>query len=265
MKYKLVATDLDGTLLNNNHSISSYTLDILKELDERGIKIVIATGRSYTSLKPRVHQLGLEHPVICYNGAVIRDGRDDSIIHDSSLSEEASRILIEISRREGIYFHGFLDGDFHYEKETIYTDHYREISGLSGRRLDLYTLEHRRFTKAMFLGEPEKLKLIEEEIRPLLGEQCYIAFSKPTFLEIMDISASKSNALSFLLEQYGIDRSEVIAFGDGLNDEDMLEFAGHGVVMKNGYDSLKEKFEVSEYTNNDDGVARYLQGLLNAN
>lgn len=263
MKYKLIATDLDGTLLNSEHSISSFTAEVLKEIDNRGIKIVIATGRSYTSLKPRVHALGLEHPIICYNGAMIRDGRDDSIIHNSTITEDVAKTLINISRRDGVHLHGFLDGNFHYEQDTVYSDGYRSLSGLEGNCTNLDKLYSREFTKAMFIGEPETLKSIEEEIRPLLGDRCYIAFSKPTFLEIMDISASKSNALKYLIEEYGIDRSEVIAFGDGLNDEDMLHFAGRGVVMKNGYESLKEKFEVTEFSNDEDGVAKVLKGLLN--
>lgn len=265
MNYKLIATDLDGTLLNSEHSISSFTTEILKELDRRGIKVVVATGRSYSSLKPRVHILGLEHPIICYNGAMIRDGRDDSIIQHTTLTDEISSELIKIAREYNLHFHGFLEGEFHYENVSKYSRYYQDLSGLDGMQIDFDELHNRQFTKAMYIGEPESLKIVEERIRPLLQDRCFIAYSKPTFLEIMDISASKSNALKYLLEQYGIDRSEVIAFGDGLNDEDMLEFAGHGVVMKNGYDSLKEKFEVTKYTNNEDGVARYLQDLLNAN
>lgn len=263
MKYRLIATDLDGTLLNSEHSITPFTAKILKELDNKGVKVVVATGRSYSSLKPRVHKLGLEHPIICYNGAMIRDGRDDSIIQHSNLTEEISKSLIEIAREYKLHFHGFIDGEFHYEKESIYSKHYQELSGLEGKMINFNNLSSREFTKAMYIGEPESLKVVEDRIRPLLSDSCYIAYSKPTFLEIMDISASKSNALNYLLKQYGIDRSEVLAFGDGLNDEDMLAFAGHGVVMKNGYDSLKEKFEVSKFTNNQDGVARYLQELLN--
>lgn len=263
MKYRLIATDLDGTLLNSEHSISPFTAEILKELDRDGVKVVVATGRSYSSLKPRVHALGLEHPIICYNGAMIRNGKDDSILHHSTLTHEISTLLISIAREFNVHFHGFLDGEFHYENESQYSRHYQELSGLDGKRINFDNLQNRRFTKAMFIGEPENLKPIEDRIRPILKDQCFIAYSKPTFLEIMNISASKSNALKYLLEQYGIDRSEVLAFGDGLNDEDLLEYAGHGVVMKNGYDSLKEKFEVSQYTNNEDGVARYLQDLLN--
>lgn len=265
MKYKLIATDLDGTLLNSEHSISPFTEKILKELDSRGVKVVVATGRSYSSLKPRVHALGLEHPIICYNGAMIRDGRDDTIIQHFTLTEEISNQLIDIAREYQLHFHGFLSGEFHYENESVFSRHYQELSGLEGKRINFDDLKSREFTKAMYIGEPESLKPVEERIRPLLSDRCYIAYSKPTFLEIMDKSASKSNALSYLCKQYGIDQSEVLAFGDGLNDEDMLAFAGHGVVMKNGYDSLKEKFEVSEFTNNQDGVARYLQDLLDEN
>lgn len=262
MKYKLVAVDLDGTLLNNQHSISEYTSSILKKLDSLGIKIVIATGRSYTSLKPRIKALKLEHPVVCYNGAMIRDGKTDEILYNSTLASDIGKELIEIARREDLHFHGFIEGEFHYEQESQYSEHYRHLAGLEGKKVNFDTIPNPEFTKAMFIAEPDNLSKIEKEIRERFSDRAFIAYSKPTFLEVMNITASKSKALNKLVVELGLTKDDVIAFGDGPNDEDMLSYAGLGVVMKNGYKDLKEKFEVCKYTNDEDGVAKYLDNLL---
>lgn len=262
MKYKLVALDLDGTLLNDKSVVSEFTKKTLQKLNNSGIYIIIATGRSYTSLKPIISELGLIHPIICYNGAMIRNGVNDKIIMNSSVPDEVSRALIDISRREHIHFHGFINGEFHYENDSKSSTTYQKLSGLTGVISNFDNYKELSFTKCMFIGDNVKLLTIEKEITSLYEKKSYIAFSKPTFLEIMNFNASKANALSSLATGYGIKRDEIIAFGDGLNDLEMLEFAGKGVVMKNGYESLKSMFEVSEYTNSEDGVAKYLEKLL---
>lgn len=262
MKYKLVALDLDGTLLNSDHEISDYSGRVLKKLDKLGIKVVIATGRSYSSLKPKIHEYKLEHPVVCYNGAMIRDGKTDKILFNSTLKEDISQTLIDISRRESIHFHGFYLGDFLHEFKSESSDYYESLSGLKGVITDFNDLESYNFTKGMFIGDHDLLKKLEVEIRDKYDGQIYMAFSKPVFLEIMDIEASKAKALDRIIKEYGILREEVIAFGDGLNDSEMLKFAGKGIVMCNGHEDLKKRFENSKYTNDEDGVARYLEDLL---
>ncbi len=263
MKYKLVALDLDGTLLNDKSTVSEFTKKTIKKLNDSGIHIVIATGRSYTSLKPRISELGLIHPIICYNGAMIRNGENDEVIMSSSVPDDVARALIDISRRESIHFHGFINGDFHYEKVSESAKKYQDLSGLTGVISNFDDYEKLSFTKCMFIGANDKLLTIEKEIRHLYDKKSYIAFSKPSFLEIMNFNASKAKALSRLAANYGIKRDEIIAFGDGLNDLDMLEFAGKGIVMKNGYESLKSIFENTDYTNDEDGVAKYIEKLLN--
>lgn len=261
----MIALDLDGTLLNNENTISEYTSDVLKKLDDQGIKIVIATGRSYSSLKPKIKQLKLEHPVVCYNGAMIRDGKTDEILYNSTIPPDIINSLIQIARRESLHFQGFIEGEFYYENESKHSEFYKNLSGLEGKIVNFDTLGTILMTKSMFISEHENLERIEKEVRTKFSDRAYIAYSKPTFLEIMNITASKSKALNKLVLEYGLTSDDVIAFGDGPNDEDMLSYAGKGIVMKNGYSDLKDKFEVSEYTNNEDGVARYLEKLLNEN
>ena len=239
MKYKLIALDLDGTLFNDEHCISSVSEEYIRKLVKEGFVVVISTGRSYSSLKPRIAALELESPVICYNGAMIRNGKTDDILANSTVPEDISRELITLSRSRGIHFHGFLDGDFNYERESSDSQFYRNLSGLKGRIVDFDIMESIDFTKCMFINENSILLDIEKELRAAYGDRCYIAFSKPNFLEIMNSTASKANALEVVARDLGIARDEIIAFGDGLNDMEMLEFAGRGIAMINGHEDLK--------------------------
>lgn len=262
MTYKLVAIDLDGTLLRGNHKISEYSKEILRRIDKLGVKVVIATGRSYSSARHKITDLNLDQPVVCYNGAMIRNGKNHEIIEHSSLDPAISRKLIEISRREDIHFHGFYNGEFLHEKVTESSKLYQDTSGLDGQVVNFDEYFDHEYTKGMFIADHEILLPIEKEVREMFLDKIYMAFSKPFFLEVMDVSASKANALDRIIKKEGIKREEVIAFGDGLNDAEMLKFAGKAIIMKNGVDSLKSLYENSKYTNDEDGVAKYLEKLF---
>ncbi|OQY38272.1 MAG: hypothetical protein B6229_06315 [Spirochaetaceae bacterium 4572_7] len=165
MKYKLIAIDLDGTLLNSSNRITPYTIEVIKQLDRMGIKIVIATGRSYSSLRHKIAELELKQPVICYNGAMIRDGASHEIVFNSSIPPNISKELVNISRDQNIHFHGFVDGEFLYERDSQSSQYYRDLSGLDGLKIDFNTLEELNFTKGMFIGEHTTLKKLEKQFQ----------------------------------------------------------------------------------------------------
>jgi len=259
MNYKLIAIDLDGTLLRDNHTISEYSINVLRQIDELGIIIIIATGRSYSSASVKIKDLNLDRPVICFNGSMVRNGKTHQVIEHSTLSTKDSRELIKVSRETGIHFHGFLDEEFLYEVEGEGSRLYREVSGLTGKLIKFDEYKELPLTKGMFVAENSILLDLEKKLKAKFGKDLYITLSKPTFLEVMNPSASKANALERLINSLNIKRDEVLAFGDGPNDEELLKFAGRGIVMKNGHQSLKDKYEVLNYTNQEDGVAKFLQ------
>lgn len=262
MNYKLVAIDLDGTLLRSDHNISEYSKEVLRKLDKKGIKVVIATGRSYSSARHKIKDLKLDQPVVCYNGAMVRNGKTHEILEHSSLNPSISKKLIDIARRENIHFHGFYNGEFLHEKVTESSKLYQEVSGLDGQVVNFDDYFDHEYTKGMFIADHDELLPIEKEIRELYQNSVYMAFSKPIFLEVMDSSASKANALQRIIDREGIKKEEVLAFGDGLNDSEMLEFAGKAIAMRNAVDVLRDKYENSKYSNDEDGVAKYLEELF---
>lgn len=262
MAIKLIAVDLDGTLLNSNHEISDYNYCVIKEAERRGIAVVISTGRLYSSLYKYKEKLNLKTPVICYNGAKVVDGRDDSIIFERTIDEEVVKKVIKIAREKDVHLNLFQDEKWYVECRRDEVETYRNSSGLSYHLADFDKMEKLNVTKLMFVGENGILKEIEKIVKTELGNFVYTAFSKPYFFEILDSRVSKGEALKKIAEQYGIEREEVMAFGDGYNDIEMLQYAGVGVAMGNAPEEMKLMFENRADICDNDGVGKFIENYI---
>lgn len=262
MAIKLIAVDLDGTLLNSNHEISDYNYSVIKEAERRGIAVVISTGRLYSSLYKYKEKLNLKTPVICYNGAKVVDGRDDSTIFERTIDEDVVKKVIKIAREKDVHLNLFQDEKWYVECRRDEVETYRNSSGLSYHLADFDKMEKLNVTKLMFVGENGILKEIEKIVKTELGNFVYTAFSKPYFFEILDCKVSKGEALKKIAEQYEIRREEIMAFGDGYNDIEMLQYAGLGVAMGNAPEEMKEMFENIAETCDNDGVGKFIENYI---
>lgn len=262
MVIKLIAVDLDGTLLNSEHKISDYNYKILKEAEKNGIKVIISTGRLYSSLYKYKKELELKTPVICYNGAKAVDGITDETLFEVNLDEKITRRIIEIARENNIHLNLFQDEKWYIEATREEVEIYGNASGLEYHLLNFDNINNIKATKVMFVGENVRLKEIEKIIKSEFENQVYSAFSKPYFLEILDKKVSKGAALEKISKMLNIDRAEIMAFGDGYNDIEMLEFAGVGVVMGNSPEELKLMFENIADSCNNDGVGKFIAEKL---
>ena len=172
------------------------------------------------------------------------------------------KYIVETARKNDVHLNLFQEEKWYVECKRDEVDKYAASSGLKYHLIDFDDLNKVKVTKAMFVGENEKLKEIEKEIKELMGEEVYMAFSKPYFLEILDKKVSKGEALKTILERYNIAKEDTAAFGDGYNDAEMLNYAGIGVVMGNAPDDLKKKFQNIAETNDNDGVGKYLLKII---
>ncbi len=262
MKLRAVAIDLDGTLLNSNHEISEFNMNVIEKLKREGVMVMISTGRLYSSLYKYKEKLNLDTPVICYNGAKVVDGKNDETIFEVNLKEEIVKYIVETARKHDVHLNLFQEEKWYVECKRDEVDKYAASSGLKYHLINFDDLNKVKVTKAMFVGENEKLKEIEKVIKESMGEEVYMAFSKPYFLEILDKKVSKGEALKTILERYNIAKEDTAAFGDGYNDAEMLNYAGIGVVMGNAPDDLKKKFQNIAETNDNDGVGKYLLKII---
>jgi Cof subfamily protein (haloacid dehalogenase superfamily) len=263
---KIIAVDLDGTLLRSDHTISDHTVKTFRKMENLGCIPVISTGRSYEALSHIKERLGLQSPVICYNGAMICDGRNGKILHEKRLPSDISREVLYTCRDRGIHFQGFSGGQLYYEKKREETDFYEAHTGLRGMTVDFDEWDNLEFTKVLLIGPPERvsqdwpeLLQMQQEVKERFGNRIYTAFSRSMYLEMIHGESSKGHALKQLGEDLGARQSEIMAFGDGFNDLEMLQYAGVSVAMDNAPEGLKEQTTHTTVSNDEDGIAVFLE------
>ena len=253
MKIKAIFMDMDGTLLRSDHTLSDKLKEKLIELDKNGIKIFISTGRMYAATLPYLKQLGITTPVITYNGGKIVD---------PSTSETVKRV-IEVSRETGIHLNLYSDDKLYVENETSEGKAYAEKTGLKYITVNFNEFIGKTSTKALFLGENEKLLKLKEELEKELPRSIFV-FSQPTYLEVLNSGVSKGKAVKELMDKYGFSEDEVMTFGDQWNDLDMLKLVKYGYLMGNASEELKKEFPEDRITlsNDDEGIYHIIKDIL---
>ena len=255
---KAIAFDMDGTLLTEDKQISSRTKRCFKALNDMGISLVLSTGRSFEALEPYKNNLNLNHPVICYNGARII-GNNGELIMDHLLPDDISRYIIDFARKEGVYIQIYRNGKLYFEKRTSEADFYENHVSIKGKVISFDDFISPGFTKIMYLGDHEYLDGLGRAIKKHFGNRLSVMFSNPVFLEFMKGGVSKGRALLEVADYLDISTENIMAFGDGQNDISMIETAGIGVAMENAADEVKSAADSITLSNNDDGVAVFLE------
>lgn len=255
---RAVVFDLDGTLLNAEHQLGEENRALVKSLGEAGVRVFLATGRTHLSMSPYYRELNLDTPQICYNGAkiVYPDGR----VHESRISPEVVSTLIDLSRAERVQLNLYHDDHWYTERpESQEALRYARTAGLSPVSEGFESLRELGATKALLIASPERLEALLSPLNSALGEGVSLTSSMPTFLEVLQRGVNKAEALRSILTEYEIELRDVIAFGDGLNDREMIEAVGHGVAMQNARPQLIAVADAVAPHHHPDGVTQYLQ------
>lgn len=253
--YKMLAIDIDDTLINDDKEVTEGTKQALAEALAHGITVTLATGRMYASAKQMASQLQLNVPLITYNGSLVKNSEDGRVLYEQSVPPEAAHLIFDYCERHGLHLQLYID-DILYVKED--NDKIRDYAALSKIPYTVYPdfreLADQPSTKMLIIDDPAKLDEVGLELRNLIVGQVHITKSKPHFLEIIHHEGTKGDALRYLADKFGYDMSEVIAIGDGSNDREMLEAAGLGVAMGNAAPALKAIANYVTLSNNEDGV-----------
>jgi len=271
MKYRLVALDLDGTLLDSQFQIRSETIDALRRVREQGVQVMIATGRHHVAAYPYWHHLGLELPAICCNGAYMYDYRARQPLASDPLTRQEARDLLELARRHDIYTMVY-DKDFMaYETKS---EHLKKILDWSASlaeevrpRIECVDSFERLVEEAAiiwkFISSSDDLPAMHafvSDIEQTLGLSC--EWSGHNRVDITRAGNSKGNRLVEWIAQQGIAREEVIAFGDEKNDMEMLRVAGRGIAMGNSLADVQACADWVTGTNDSSGIADALQRFV---
>lgn len=261
---KVIISDLDGTLLDTNHQISSYTQTIFQELYKQNYLIIVATGRHHLDAMPLIASLGFPVYLVTSNGARIHSPKKE-LLFSFDIESDAIKSVLQLE----------IDAEFTtvlFKENVWQTNKHNEKLNSFQKELN-YAPELVNFNEVadlksikMFFTHESHGKLIELRDRILVNhaEIFSHAFSLPHCLEFMDKSIDKSVAIAKILEIENFNFEQTISFGDGYNDEKMLNASAKGLLMGNAPDSLKSKLSNLEVigTNAENGVATYLSEKL---
>lgn len=276
MDYKLIAIDLDGTLLTDDKRISKDNIDTLRKLIEKNIEVVIATGRRYWSAKKLIDNLGLNITIVSNNGNIVRKVMDDEVLIEKYLDINDFITLVKEGRKFNlhpiVHTNAYEEGwDFVLEN-NIDDSRYKNYIRPNEKRYKLidnflnYTDENILVT--CYLGEYDILdnfiKKIEDKYPHKFSYHIMSNLNKSgPLLEIMNPLGSKWKSLKEYASNKGILDREIIAIGDDNNDVEMIQNAGLGIAMKNGSDKAKIASDIiSIKDNNNSGVAHELKRIF---
>ncbi|MGP1454997.1 MAG: Cof-type HAD-IIB family hydrolase [Treponema sp.] len=262
---KIIALDLDDTLLKDDLTISDYTVSVLQRAMNKGIFVVLASGRSLCSMAAYMERIGCDQQagyVICNNGSQIMtsDTRQELIRH--CLDESLALAIYDNIEPLGLSCHLYVDDTLYAAKHTRFSD---RDSHLTSMQLvvpeDFRTvLRTHPVYKLLMPAEPDRMPELEAAFKREFAGKVTIFTSKPYFLEFIPLGTGKGEALLELASRLGIKKQELMAFGDSMNDETMIQLAGYGIAMQNGLPHIKaHAYAVTDYTNNEDGIAHFLE------
>ncbi|CRF28679.1 cof family hydrolase [Mycobacterium tuberculosis] len=259
MQYKLIALDVDGTLLNDNYELTERTVSTLRRVHEAGSRIVLCTGRAPESSVPIMEQLGFEGVLIAHNGAATVEIPGSRLLNEFSFPIEDITGLIQYCRAEHVHFDLNTSWKMYVEHVgDVEATMYEKYMAAPEKVEDVLALSVSIVKFTMF-GSQEAMDRVEQNLAAFgLSSSLHAIRSGVHFIDVMLKSASKGRALSKLSEMWGIEPSSILAMGNYYNDIDMLRFAGLGIAMGNSPEEVKLAADEVTLSNNEEGVAEAL-------
>jgi len=267
--FRLLALDLDDTLLRSDLTISYRTRNTIKRTEAAGITVVLASGRAPAALEHYVHLLGMDKLkgyIISNNGALVQESNTGKIIHEARITPEIALQVCDIVDSEGFPVQLYEDDIMYVSRQNEYTAYDQRVTGLRQVVVENFrAMVGQGCYKLNVPGDPMILGHVESFLRANFYKDITIFSSKPYFLEILPPNTNKGTSLAKVAEIIGIGPQECMAIGDSMNDEAMLRWAGFGVAMVNGDPQIKTIADlITDYSNDDDGVAEIIdQYILN--
>ena len=268
--YKLVVSDMDGSLLNSENKISSYSKDTIKKAIKQGTIFVLATGRIYGAAKVYAKELNLNTPIMACNGGIIRHCMDGKILFDVPIEKEACKKTFEFLNDTDTYFHFYGPDIFYTEKVENESFRYniwnnslpKEDRIIIKEVENVYeVLEEDKIYKILIRCRKDiKRDFYANELNKISG----ITLTSSWFdnFEVCGKNVTKGNAVRRFAKEKNIQKDEIICIGDNINDISMIEYAGLGVAMGNAEESVKMAAKYVAPSNDENGVAEVLEKFL---
>jgi len=262
-RYRLIAIDVDDTLLTDDLEVTEGTKRALAAAVAQGCVVTLATGRMYPSAVKIATPLGLNVPIITYQGALIKNLIDGEVLYERPVPEDVALEVVAFAEEKGLHLQAYENDRLIALEDNDKAKAYSALTNVPYEvQSDFRAIAKRGTTKLLMIDEPEALDALIPELRDRLGARAHVTKSKPHYLEVVHPEATKGHALLHLAAHYGIPREETIAVGDSWNDHEMIESAGLGVAMGNAVESLKAVADYVTATNNEEGVREVVEKFI---
>lgn len=266
---RLVALDLDDSLLNNELLISDRTVAAVQKAAEQNIYVVICSGRSPSAILPFVRRLDLAGTeqgryAVASNGSVVVDLHKREEIYSAKVDGDVLVQAKKAADKVGLPCQVYSSSMVYASVDNEYTRMDSKLTGVPSEVVpDFENFVKSGFAKMMVPGDPKILAGLQKELAARFEGRAVVLISKPYFLEILPANCGKGEALEFLCGRLGINMKDVMAFGDSMNDESMIVKCGLSVAMTNGLDKIKDEAAfVTRLTNDQDGIADFVEQFV---
>ena len=266
MPYRLIAADMDGTLLDPSSRLTERTIKALRAAEEAGAGVVLASGRMPCALRYFVETLNITAPLIAYNGALIADPRTEETLGSFPIEAALGREIAGACEALSLHIQAYEGDAFWCETANQFAKDYQTFLNCPvrleavGEKLSTWLAFDT--PKMLAIDTAQRVQECLPRLKERFAGRVKIATSNPKFIEFVSPKAGKAVALARVSEITGVPRDEIIAFGDGLNDLDMLEWAGTSCAMENGAPEVKARSTRVVPSNAEDGVAQAVEALL---
>jgi len=263
LSYKLMAVDIDGTLLDSRGRITEGVKKAVRLGVEKGLIFTISSGRPVQGIRPLIRELGIDLPVITYNGAMVITGKSEEILYERRMPPENAKRVIELGNEYGTSVMVWAGNRLFVNKVNDRAYKYAENSGVKPELIgSVDEVVKNGVSKVLWYDDADVIEKYKNDVGRHLNKNITYHTSQPIYLEFVDKNASKAIAMEKLGERFGIRREEMIAVGDGYNDLSMIEYAGLGVAMGNAPDEIKARADYVTLTNDEDGVAHVIRRFV---
>ncbi|USD65374.1 Cof-type HAD-IIB family hydrolase [Vibrio sp. SCSIO 43136] len=260
-QFKIVASDLDGTLLAPDHQLSAFTKKTLVDLHNQGFHFIFATGRHHIDVAGIRSQVGIPAHMITSNGARVHDHNDELIYSQNVPSDLVQPIVDLFKEDKDVVIHVYQNETWLLDREDERLKKFHKDTGFTYTKFDVDNAPSDGIAKLFFTNpDHDYMVAYEEKLNAHFGDRLNVAFSTPWCLEVMAKEVSKGEALKAVAQSLGYQLEDCIAFGDGMNDVEMLSMAGRGLVMETSHEKVKKALPTNQVigSNADDAVAHYL-------
>lgn len=261
--YKLLAFDMDDTLLDPQGRLTGRTLAALRRAMDAGAYVVLASGRMPEAMLAMAEKIGVNAPMVLYNGGMVYDPRDDRTVSRIDIPLETARAICKMAEDMGIYIQAYPGKGYYAAERTRYTDmyenHIKVPCSIIGRPASEWMTTGQ--IKMLMIGEKEDSARRIEIFSKAFPDVSFM-MSKPHYVEIVARGVDKSFALDAAAKDLGLTAAECMAFGDGQNDVSMLNYVGAGYCMLNASQGVRDKCRLFAPSNAEDGCAQVIERLL---